>query len=580
MDLSRRSWLAGLTAAAFAQRQSRRPNVLLIMSDDQGYGDLSLHGNLHLKTPNLDQLGRDGVQFRRFCVSPVCAPTRSSLLTGRYNLRCGVWGVTHGKETMRREETTLAEALRAAGYDTALYGKWHLGEHYPYVPHAQGFEEFIGFRTGHWMNYFDSMLERNGKPYATRGYITDAITDHAVQFLERQRASPFFLYVAYNAPHSPFQVPEKYLESFRKADLDDETRAVYAMVSNLDENVGRLLARLEGLGLARDTIVIFLTDNGPNGRRFNAGLRASKGAVYEGGVRAPFFIRWPAGFSGGRAEKTLAAHIDVYPTILDLCGVEPSRGLPVDGMSLAPLLVNRGVSWPDRILYTHREAERNPSAVWPGAARTQRFNLVNGEELYDLASDPGESRNVAREHPDVAKRLRGAYEAWYKVAGEQCGYRRPAIPVGYAEEDPVVLPAPQSYFTGGLGFAGGPGYAHDWITGWTNPADFVHWEIDVARAGLFDVKLRYLCPETDAGTRVAVQSGGARVEAQVARGTPMDPKPSRDVVPRNYRVMHWGELDCGRLALERGEVRLNLTAVEKKGATVADVKEIELRRVG
>ena len=253
--LSRREWCAATAAGALTPRAARpaarRPNVVLVMTDDQGYGDLSCHGNPHLRTPNIDAFAKQSVEFNRFYVSPVCAPTRSSLLTGRYNLRCGVYGVTTGFETMRTEEVTLAEALRGAGYRTALFGKWHLGEHYPYVPHAQGFDEFVGFRTGHWLNYFDPPLERNGKPIRGRGFITDVFTDEATAFMERNRERPFFLYLAYNAPHSPFQVPDRYYERFRNnKELAPETAVVYGMVENLDENIGRLLRRVDELELA------------------------------------------------------------------------------------------------------------------------------------------------------------------------------------------------------------------------------------------------------------------------------------------------------------------------------------------
>ena len=203
--IHRRSFLqaAGGGLASLASAQGRRPNVLLILSDDQGYGDLSLHGNRDLATPNLDRLGAEGVEFTRFYVSPVCAPTRSALMTGRYNMRCNVHGVTGGMETMRPEETTIAETLRGAGYRTAIYGKWHLGQHYPYVPHARGFEQFIGFRTGHWINYWDPRLEENGQPHPVKGYITEALTDLGIRFLEEHRSQPFFLYMAYNVPHAP-----------------------------------------------------------------------------------------------------------------------------------------------------------------------------------------------------------------------------------------------------------------------------------------------------------------------------------------------------------------------------------------
>ncbi len=556
-----------------------RPNVILIMTDDQGYGDLSLHANPHLSTPNLDSLARQSVEFTRFYVSPVCAPTRSSLLTGRYNVRCGVHGVTGGRETMPVDEVTLAEAFRASGYRTALFGKWHLGEHYPYVPHAQGFEEFIGFRTGHWMNYFDTELERNGKPYPTKGYITDALTNESIRFLEANRRRPFFLYLAYNAPHSPFQAPERYFRPFERKGLPGETAAVYAMVSNLDENIGRLLGRLDRLQLAENTIVIFLTDNGPNGQRYNAGLRAAKGSVYEGGVRVPFFIRWPGSWKDGRRVETIAAHIDVYPTLLEACDVAAPKGRPVDGMSLLPLIQGDTRGWPDRMLFTHREGNADPAAMYPGTVRTQRYNLVNGKELYDVTEDPGERNDVSAAHPEIARKLNAAYEGWYRDAIAERGFRRFPIQVGHPEENPVILAAPQSYFHGDLKFHGGPGYAHDWIINWTSVDRHVHWDIEVVTPGQYDVSLRYLCQASDAGARIAIEAGGSAATAAIEAPTPMERKPSRAIVPETtYPEMHWGTLKLGKLRLHSGRSQLAVKALTKPGNEAMQLKEVVLQR--
>jgi arylsulfatase A len=580
-NISRRDWMTTVTGTAlYPALAGEPPNVVLILTDDQGYGDLGIHGNPYLKTPNLDKLASQGVELTRFYVSPVCAPTRSALLTGRYNLRCGVYGVTEGRETMRTEETTIAEALRGAGYRTGLFGKWHLGEHYPYVPHAQGFDEFVGFRTGHWTNYFDTMLERNGKPLQTKGYITDFFTDESIRFMERNQDRPFFLYAAYNAPHAPFQVPERYLAPYKSMSIPEQVAAVYAMVANLDENVGRLLAALERLRLAQNTIVVFLTDNGPNGQRYNAGLRAAKGSVYEGGVRVPFFIRWPGRLQAGRRVDTIAAHIDLYPTLLEMCGASMPKGLPIDGRSILPLLEGKAQNWPDRMLFTHREGKDNPSSTYPGAVRTERFNLVNGKELYEIPADPGEQNNVAVKYPQKVKELRAAYEAWYEVAGRECGFVRKPIPVGYAEENPVSLPAPQSYFHGDLKFFAGSGFAHDWITNWKKVDDWVHWDVDVVHAGRCEVTLSYLCPKEDLGSRIAVSVGEARVEAAIAEPTSMTPKPARDVIPRSEtREMHWGSLPLGTLTLPAGKSQLAVRALTRAGGAVMDLKSVSLRRL-
>ncbi len=561
---------------------ARRPNVVLILTDDQGYGDLSVHDNPYLKTPNIDRLAGQGVEMTRFYVSPVCAPTRSSLLTGRYNLRCGVYGVTRGYETMRTEETTLAEALGGAGYRTGMFGKWHLGEHYPYVPHAQGFDEFIGFRTGHWLNYFDSNAERNGKPYRLKGYVTDALTNEAMRFVEQNRDRPFLLYLPYNVPHSPLQAPARHFEPFRgRTDISEGAAAVYAMVSAIDENVGRLMAKLDELRLADNTIVIFLSDNGPAGQRYNRGLRGGKGTVYEGGVRVPFFARWPGRLKAGRKVDTIAAHIDVYPTLLDLCGVPRPSGLPIDGLSIRPLLEGTASNWPDRMLFTHREREQDPSTLYPGTVRTQRFNLVNGTELYEIPVDPGEQTNVAAQHPETVQRLRAAFETWYGEASRQCMFLRRPIPVGYLEENPVRLSAPQSYFGGNIKYHNSPaGFAHDWLTNWTSTDDWVEWDIHSVHEGRYEVTLVYLCPQADVGAKVAVSCGDRSVEAVVNKATSMTPRPNPAVVPQpTYPEMDFATLAMGNLEIPAGRGRLRVKASSKAGATVMDLQEIRLRRL-
>ncbi len=567
---------------AGAQSFSRRPNVLLILSDDQGYGDFSLHGNPHLSTPNLDKLGTQGVEFTRFYVSPVCAPTRASLLTGRYHLRSGVHGVTAGRETMRANEITLAESLRAGGYRTGLIGKWHLGEHYPHVPRAQGFDEFTGFRTGHWTEYWDAPLERNGTPFASKGYIADAFTDEAIRFLGEDTARPFFLYLAYNTPHAPYLAPGKNWRQFQDKGLPPQVAAVYSMVANLDENIGRLMQSLDRMNLAGNTLVLFLTDNGPNGQRYNAGLRAAKGSVYEGGVRAPLFLRWPQGIEGGRKIDRLSGAIDVMPTVLDLCELRrPAAALPWDGVSLRPLLEAKETHWPDRMLFTHRGGSGNPEAMYPGAVRTQRYSLVNGAELYDVVADPGESKNIAAENPAMAQRLKAAYESWFRVAAEQCGFRRPTIPVGYAEEDPVTLPAPQAYLAGGLRYKRGTGFAHEWITDWNSVNGAAHWEIEVVRAGNYEVAARYLCPVANTGARLRLTVGGRTLEAQVVDPTPMDPLPHRDLIPRpEVPQMQWGSMSFGTVALRPGRTQLKVQAVGvSEAGGVWELEGVELRSV-
>ncbi len=568
--------ISALLSETNAQSASRRPNVLLIITDDQGYGDLALHGNEQISTPTLDRLGRESIRFDRFFVSPLCAPTRASLLTGRYSLRTGVSGVAEGQETMRAEEVTIAEALGTAGYRTGLFGKWHNGEHYPYTPNGQGFQEAFGFNLGHWNNYFDTQLKHNGHSIKTKGFITDVLTGAALEFIGAKRDRPFFCYLSYNAPHSPFQVPDKYFDKYKAKGLDDYLASVYGMVENVDDNVARVLGRLDELKLRDNTLVIFLTDNGPNGARFNGGMRGVKGSLHEGGSRVPFFLRWPARFKQPRLIKPIAAHIDVFPTLLELCGAPMPATPPQDGRSLVPLLEGKEGTWPDRMLFTQHALNRET-----GAVRTGRYRLVNegrGWELFDMQSDPGQTKNIAAEQPEAARRLTAAYDQWWREVLPQTRESRAPILVGHAEENPVELPVPQSQFTGGLRFSGRhPNNA--WLTNWTNAEATVEWELDAVRGGRYAVSLQYLCPEADAGARVQISVAGSTTEATL-RKTSGQQIQSPDRVPRTeVYEMDWATLQAGVVTLPRGRARLTLRALTKPGQAVMELKSVALRRI-
>ncbi|MBU4460428.1 MAG: arylsulfatase, partial [Verrucomicrobia bacterium] len=544
---------------AATQAAPERPNVLLILTDDQGYGDFSLHGNPHVRTPHIDALGTAGVRFDRFFVNSFCAPTRAALLTGRWPLRTGVHGVTHSREVMRASEITLAEALRGAGYRTACIGKWHNGEQYPCTPQGQGFDEFFGFTAGHWNNYVDAELLRGTKPEATKGFITDVLTDEAMRFIGKGGTQPFFCYLAYNAPHSPFQVPDRYFDKFKAAGFGDDVAAFWGMCENLDDNVGRLLARLRDLKLAENTIVLFLTDNGGTAgvKIYNAGMRGGKTSVHEGGTRVPLFMRWPAARWTPHVVAPIASHIDLYPTLLDLCGVTPPAGPKVDGISLRPLLEGRDAAWPERTLFTHNPIDETNK--FPGAVRTQRHRLVReikgraggsaakandggatSWQLYDMQSDPGESNNIAALHPALVADLAARYDDWFADISRD-GLCRPPIPVGHAPHNPVDLHAPQAYFTTPLVFACGPGFANDWLTGWSNASGRIWFEIDAAKAGDYAVEIAFACPSADAGSRIRISAGDSAIEAVVpAAPAPDIPLPHRDAEGHaKYRNRNW-----------------------------------------
>ncbi|MFW5832455.1 MAG: arylsulfatase, partial [Prolixibacteraceae bacterium] len=343
---------------------AKKPNIILILSDDQGWGDLSINGNKNISTPNIDNLAKNGVTFDRFYVAPVCSPTRAELLTGRYSPRGGVYSTSAGGERLDLDETTIAEIFKTAGYATAAYGKWHNGMQPPYHPNARGFDDFYGFCSGHWGNYFSPMLEHNGEIVKGKGFVVDDFTDRGMAFMEQNKHKPFFLYMAYNTPHTPMQVPDRWWEEFQNKELamrhrDPEkedipfTRAALAMCENIDWNVGRIVKKVEELGLEENTIIIYLSDNGPNGWRWNGGMKGKKGSTDEGGVRSPFFIQWQGKLEPGTKTDRIAGAIDLLPTLADLASVEYTSHNKLDGISLKPLLFNASDSWPDRLIFSH-----------------------------------------------------------------------------------------------------------------------------------------------------------------------------------------------------------------------------------
>ena len=575
------------------------PNVLLIVTDDQGYGDFFIHGNPHLQTPNVDKLGQSGVQFERFYVNSFCAPTRAALLTGRWPLRTGCHGVTHNREAMKPSEVTMAEALKGAGYRTACIGKWHNGEQYPFTPQGQGFDDVFGFNNGHWNNYFDATLLRGTTPEKTHGYISDVLTDEAMKFITTNQAQPFFCYLAYNAPHSPYQVPDAYFDKFKAKGFDDTLSAFYGMCENMDDNVGRLLAHLDTLKLAENTIVLFLTDNGGTAgvKTYNAGMRGGKTSVHEGGSRVPLFMRWPAGKWQPHVVKPIVSHIDLFPTLVDLCGVKTPAGPKVDGVSLRPLLENADdAAWPERTLFTHNPIDETNK--FPGAVRTQRYRLVReikgpsggssakanddsakSWQLYDMETDPGQKEDIAVDHPMIVKELSAQYEAWFKDISSE-GLQRYPLAVGYDEQNPVELHAPQSYFDAPLEFASGPGFANDWLTHWTDAKAKVWFELDVVNAGDYQVEIAYDCPEEDAGSIISITSGESNLDGTVEVAPIHDiPLPHRDEKGKaRYRNREWATLKLGTLKLPQGPVKLTLEALSMPGAQVMDLKHVRLLR--
>lgn len=495
----------GATHAPHVAAKSKAPpNVILILTDDQGYGDLACHGNSVIKTPNLDRLYAKSVRFTDFHVSPACAPTRAGLLTGRCPNRVGVWHVVMGRCLLHPDEVTMADVFAAGGYKTAIFGKWHLGDNYPFRPQDHGFQEVlvhgggvVGHTPDYWLNdYFDDTYLHNGKPEKVEGYCTDVWFDRAMDFIRDNKDRPFFVYLPTNTPHQPFLVSEKYEAMYR--DLPDvPNSAFYGMITNIDENVGRLERELNRLNLANDTILIFLTDNGTSaGLRwrkgggtigYNAGMRGKKASQYDGGHRVPFWIHWPGGgLEGGRDVSRLADHVDVLPTLIELCGLEPPSGVRFDGSSLVPLLHGDETDWPDRAMVAELQLVVDKPVKWRrSAVMTDRWRLVDGGALYDIKADPGQENDVAAEHPDAVRRLRDEYERWWACVSENHD-RICEIALGTDHEIPTKLTAYS--WNNSTGNQADMPWAHHHIV--AGPLQNGSWRVNVHRPGKYVFRLR------------------------------------------------------------------------------------------
>jgi arylsulfatase A-like enzyme len=498
--------LAAATAAIDDARGAERPNVVLVMTDDQGYGDLGCHGNPVLKTPWLDRLYDQSIRLTNFHVDPTCSPTRAALLTGKYSCRTGVWHTILGRSLLRRDELTMADLLSKSGYRTAIFGKWHLGDNYPYRAVDRGFQVSLVHGGGgitqtpdYWGNtYFSPTLYYNGKPVRTKGYCTDVLFAEALRFVETNRARPFLLYIPTNVPHSPYQVADSYSQPYRDAGLPETLARFYGMITNLDENLGRLMQKLDELRLAHNTILIFMTDNGTAGEGFNVRMRGRKGSEYDGGHRVPCFIRWPARFEAGRDIGRLTAHVDLLPTLADLCKVDIPEDLRLDGMSLTPLLLSRGESWPRRTLFVQSHRIDHPQPWRKSAVMSDKYRLVNGEELYDVESDREQRSDIAAEHRDIVKIMRREYQDWYKYVSERF-YEYCEVVLGSPEHNPTTLTC------------------HDWH-GSSVPWNQGHilqrieangfWAVEVERPGRYQITLR----ERPAWVKHPIATGTARLK--------------------------------------------------------------------
>jgi len=556
------------------------PNILLIITDDQGYGDVSIHGNEWIATPNMDRIANEGVRFERFFVEPVCAPTRAALLSGRYPTRVGVTGVTRNFEVMRSEEVTIAEILRdQAGYATGCFGKWHNGAHWPNHPNAQGFDEFVGFCGGHWNDYFDPELERNGESFSAQGFIADVLTDHALEFIDEQCQAdrPFFCYVPYNTPHTPASVPiEEWREWKDREDVEDPfTRTMYALCENIDENVGRLLAALDNNGIAENTLVLFMTDNGPNGKRFNDNMLGTKGSEMEGGVRVPLFVRWPGKIAAGRVIGDNVAHIDLLPTLSQLAGADlaVAKTQPLDGVDISPLLLEeKDFEMPERYHYTWRNSKRWSirSAGYRATAKT----------LHDMVKDPQQQVNLAKQKPELHRQMVAEYRRWQSDAVPGSPVPEP-VHIGFAEQPVVTLKAHELDIVPGEGqginYCEMRGFANQWIERWSDLNAWAECPLRVVEAGRYRVSVRYAAGTDQVGANFQLSAAGAALDFSIDEPWVSAVYPASEQVSQRgggYLSRAWKDVEVGEMALARGDSVLQLRALEKSGDSMPAIKAL------
>ena len=565
----------------------QKPNIVLFLADDQGWGDLGNSGNTDIHTPNIDALAKYGVSFENFYVQPVCSPTRAELLTGRHYPKTGVYSTSAGGERMDYDETTLAEILREAGYSTAAFGKWHNGMQPPYHPNAQGFEEFYGFASGHWGNYFSPMLEHNGKIVKGNGYLVDDLTNHALEFIEKNKEEAFFLYMPYNVPHSPMHVPDKYWDRYKDrtlemtsdqadgkdTDMENFHKAALAMVENIDYNVGRIMSRLRKLYLEDDTIIIYMTDNGPNSFRWNGGMRGRKGSTDEGGTRSPFYMQWSDSLPQGKKIDRIASAIDILPTLASLVGVSPITAKPIDGRDLTPLLFEDNPHWPDRIVYNH----------WNGrtSLRTQNFRLDAEDKLYDISQDRGQSIDISTRNPELTDSLKAAKMEWIdRVAPKSAETDDRAFTLGHPSFLYTQLPARDGIPHGNIERSNK--YPNDsYFENWTNLRDSITWDVEVLADGHFAVDLYYTVAEKDVGAIVELGMGKSKIAQKITeahdpplRGMEHDRYPRQESYVKDFKAM-----TLGTIVLKKGRGLLTLKALEIPGQEVADIRLLQFRRV-
>ena len=561
---------------------AEKPNILFILTDDQGWWDVGMRGNKDIDTPVMDRLAREGVDFERFYAAPVCSPTRAGLMTGRYCFRTGLYNTRFGGDSLGLAEITVAEMLKKAGYRTGCFGKWHLGKYAPYQPHNRGFDEFLGHYHGHIDEYdYPDQIVHNGKPVEGRRYVTDLFTDAAIEFVETSGDQPWFCYLAYNAPHSPHVVGtshdgqprgDLHINKYLDRGLELREARIYAMIDIIDQNLDRLLQKLDELKLTDNTVVVFMTDNGGVSKHFKAGLKSNKGSIYEGGVRVPLFVRWPGHFPAGGRVTAQCSHVDLFPTFCELAGVPIPDDRKIDGKSLLELLkAGSGKQHQEYVYHAWDRYYPNPDKRW--AVSDQRWKLtcqVRNEEqaveknwrLYDLQNDLGETKNLSDKHPEIVRRLRKEFLRWFNDVTDGIEYHRVPIPVGYSDEPVVEIQASWATWHGENTEYVFRGYDWDTIEGWKEPGEHAMWNLDVKRGGRYDVQISYGRSAADGGT-LKISVGDQSIECSPP------PTPTPDVFERT---------NIGTLSLTEGSATLKAEVVKAHGNELMRLNRIFLKR--
>ena len=564
-----------------------KTNVVVFLTDDQGWGDLSLNGNSNLSTPNIDSLAKEGASFDRFYVCPVCSPTRAEFLTGRHHVRSGVYSTSAGGERLDLDETTIADLFKKAGYATGAFGKWHNGMQYPYHPLGRGFDYFYGFCSGHWGHYYDALMERNGELVKGKGFCVDDFTTEAMNFIDGavNNDKPFFAYVPYNTPHSPMQVPDRWWNKFKDKKMEDMMRhrnpskedrlhllAALAMCENIDWNVGRVLKKLDQLKVADDTIVVFFHDNGPNGTRWNGDMEGRKGSTEEGGTRSPLLIKWPKGIKAGTKVMQIASVRDLLPTLTELAGVKDKPKKAIDGKSLKPLLSGNTKGWKSRTLVS----------TWKGklGVRDQRFRLGYKGKLFDMEKDPGQRVDVSKEFPKVTERLNQRKQSFQKKVLDKAGPDTRPFVIGHPGVSWTQIPARDGTAHGGIKRSNKfPNCSY--FLNWTNKDDFVTWDVEVGESGRYEVELWYACSKKDLGSEIELSLNGESVVTTITK--PNDPpivgmKEDRSPRSESY-VKDFRPMKMGTISLTKGKGELKLQAKKITGSQAMEFRLLMLQRI-